>query len=208
MERGRRRTTAMDGGGKQPVHTAKPDSSSREAAMCSISSHCLFPNSCEISGRISERGRLSEHLEESPRRLARPLTPQSWDVSSRRVSRRKGVGGETGCPDWRRKLTSLWRIPVNPYERIMRANTTFFGAKHRIMACWLARSFPRPKSRGFAVLKRMFPLSWAARRRREARKSLAAPRSGCLTRMKFEFTRIKTAFSQLDARLKNAEQRF
>jgi len=46
------------------------------------------------SGRISERGRVSEYLEESPRLLARPLPPKSWDVSRRAgVSSRKGFVG-------------------------------------------------------------------------------------------------------------------
>ena len=42
-------------------------------------------------------------------------------------------------------------------ERIKRASRTFFEAKRRIMACWLARSCHRPKSCGFAVLKCVFP---------------------------------------------------
>jgi len=44
-------------------------------------------------GRISERGRVSEYLEESPRLLARPFPPKSWDVSRQAgVSSRKGFG--------------------------------------------------------------------------------------------------------------------
>jgi hypothetical protein len=42
---------------------------------------------------------ISEHMEESPRLLARPSTPKSWDVSRREgVSSRRGIGGEGGHP--------------------------------------------------------------------------------------------------------------
>jgi len=45
-------------------------------------------------GGSSERGRVSEYLKESPRLLARPLPPKSWDVSRRAgKSSRKGFVG-------------------------------------------------------------------------------------------------------------------
>ena len=64
----------------------------------------------------SERGRVSEYLEESPHLLARPSPPKSWDVSRREgVSGRRGIkGAEADIPERRRKLSSLWHKPVKP----------------------------------------------------------------------------------------------
>ena len=47
-------------------------------------------------GGSSEREWVSEYLEESPLRLARPLRTKSWDVSSRRATRRRGSRGRGG----------------------------------------------------------------------------------------------------------------
>jgi len=63
-------------------------------------------------GGSSELGRVSEYLEESPRLLARPFPPKSWDVSRRAGCLAGGgfKGAEADIPDSRRKLSSLWRI--------------------------------------------------------------------------------------------------
>jgi hypothetical protein len=50
-------------------------------------------------GRIKRSGRVSESLQESPRLLARPSPPKSWDVSRRAgCPAGGGIGGEGGHP--------------------------------------------------------------------------------------------------------------
>jgi hypothetical protein len=80
-------------------------------------SRIRFFNPLKIrQGGSSERGRVSEYMEESPRLLARPSS-QSLGIVSRRedVPSRRGIrGAETGIPERRRKLSSLWLKPVKP----------------------------------------------------------------------------------------------
>lgn len=60
-------------------------------------------------GGSGVRERVSEYLEESPRRLARPLPAKSWDVSRLKGVMRNGVSGVQRDSEKERKLPSLCR---------------------------------------------------------------------------------------------------